>query len=104
MDQFPTVNVVEVWPRVRDTLTVVALSDTSPKVSQIYFQRLGAMTWAMTPAERLRLGAALWEAAHSLQWAAVRRKYPDADEAEIAFQVAVTRFGAELARAVYGKA
>lgn len=78
----------------------MALSDTSPKVSQVYFQRLGAMT----PAERLRLGAALWEAAHSLQWAAARRRHPDADDSEIAFQVAVTRFGAELARAAYGKA
>ena len=84
----------------RDTRTVVALSDTSPKMSQVYFQRLGAMT----PAERLRLGAALWEAAHSLQWAAARRRHPDADEDEIAFQVAVTRFGAELARAAYRKA
>jgi hypothetical protein len=77
----------------------VPLIDTSPKVSQVYFQRLAAMS----PAERLRLGVALWDAARSLQWAAVRRKHPDADEAEIAFQVAVTRFGAELARAAYGK-
>ena len=84
----------------RDTRTVVALSDTSPKMSQVYFQRLGEMT----PAERLRLGAALWEAAHSLQCTVARRRHPDADEAEIAFQVAVTRFGAELARAAYRKA
>jgi hypothetical protein len=77
----------------------VALSDTSPKASQVYFQRLAAKS----PAERVRLGAALWEAAHCLQWAAARRKHPDADEAEIAFQVAVTRFGADLARAAYGK-
>jgi hypothetical protein len=78
----------------------VKLSDTSPKVSQVYFDRLAAMT----PAARLRLGVALWEAAHSLQWSAVRRKHPDADEAEIAFQLAVTRFGAELAQAAYRKA
>jgi len=78
----------------------VALSDTSPEASQVYFQRLAAMS----PAERVRLGAALWEAAHSLQWAAARRRHPGADEAEIAFQVAVTRFGAALARAAYGKA
>jgi hypothetical protein len=83
-----------------DTRTVVALSDTSPKASQVYFQRLAAMS----PAERVRLGAAFWEAGYSLQWAAARRKYPDVDEAEIAFQVAVTRFGAALARAAYGKA
>jgi hypothetical protein len=77
----------------------VALSDTSPKASQIYFQQLAAMS----PAERVRLAAALWEAAQSLQWAATRRRHPDANEAEIAFQVAVTRFGAELARAAYRK-
>lgn len=76
------------------------LTDTSPKANQVYFQRLAAMT----PAERVRLGAALWEAAQSLQWAATRRKFPDADEAEIAFQVAVTRFGSQLARAAYHKA
>jgi len=85
---------------VRDTRTVVALTDTSPKASRVYFQRLAALT----PAERLRLGAALWEAAHSLQWAVARRKHPEAEEAEIAFHVAVTRFGAELARAAFGRA
>jgi hypothetical protein len=78
----------------------VHLSDTSPKASQVYFERLAAMS----PAERVRLGAALWEAAQSLQWTTARRKHPDADEAEIAFQVAVTRFGAELARIAYRKA
>ncbi len=83
----------------RDTRIVVAFSDTSPKASEVYFRRLAAMR----PAERVRLGAALWQAAHSLQWAAARRKLPDAEEAEIAFHVAVTRFGAELARAAYGK-
>jgi hypothetical protein len=78
----------------------MALSDTSPKASQVYFQTLAALS----PAERTRLGAALWEAANSLQWAAIRRDHPDADEAEIAFQVAVTRFGPSLARAAYRKA
>jgi hypothetical protein len=69
-------------------------------MSQVYFRRLAAMS----PAERLRLGAALWQAGQSLQWATARRKHPNADEGEIAFQVAVTRFGIELARAAYGKA
>ncbi len=78
----------------------MAPSDTSSKVNEVYFQRLGAMT----PAERARLGAALWEAGHALQWAAARRRHPEADEAELAFHVAVTRFGAELARAAYRKA
>ncbi len=78
----------------------MALSDTSPKADHVYFQRLGAMT----PAERLRLGVALWEAAHALQCSVARRRHPDADETEIAFQVAVTRFGADFARAAYRKA
>jgi len=75
----------------------VALNDTSAKAREVYLQRLSAMT----PAERVRLGVGLWEAAQSLQWSAVRRKYPDANEAELAFQIAITRFGAELARAAY---
>jgi hypothetical protein len=79
---------------------MVNLSDTEPKAGQVYFERLAAMA----PAERVRVGAALWEAAHSLQWATARRRHPGANEAEIAFQVAVTCFGAELARAAYRRA
>lgn len=52
----------------------------------------------MTPAERVRVGVTLWQAAYSLQRAAVRRRNPDADEVEIAFEIAVTRFGREFAR------
>jgi hypothetical protein len=57
----------------------------------------------MTPAERLGVGAALWSAGDALQRAAARRLYPDADDAEITFRIAVTRFGAELARKAYGR-
>jgi hypothetical protein len=63
----------------------------------VYLRRLAELT----PAERVRAAVALWEAAHSLQWAAARHRNPDADDAEIVFQIAVTRFGAELARTVY---
>ncbi len=84
----------------RDTQTAVAISDTSSKADQVYFERLAAMT----PAERTRLGVELWQAAQALQWSAARRRLPQADEAEIAFHVAVTRFGAGLARAAYRKA
>lgn len=72
-------------------------SDTSPEVQEVYFRRLAEMT----PAERLSVGAALWRMGDSLQRAAMRRLHPDADEAEINFHVAVTRFGPELARKVY---
>lgn len=57
----------------------------------------------MTPAERVAVGVALWEAGDATERAAMRRMYPEADEAEITFQVAVRRFGAELARKVYGR-
>ena len=77
----------------------MALSDTSEKASEVYFRRLREMT----PAERGRVTAALWEAGHSLQRAGIRRQYPDADEDEIAFRMAVGRFGEELARKAYGK-
>jgi hypothetical protein len=77
----------------------VAASDTSAKASEVYYRRLAEMT----PAERLRIGVALWEAADSLQRAGIRRLYPDADDAEITFRIAVSRFGEELARKAYGR-
>ena len=77
----------------------MAVSDTSEKTREVYFQRLKEMT----AAERLRLGVALWTAADSLQRAAFRRADPDADEAEITFRIAVSRFGLELAQKAYRK-
>jgi hypothetical protein len=55
----------------------------------------------MTVAERVNVGAALWEAGHSLQQTTMRQRFPEADSKEIAFQIAVTRFGADLARKAY---
>ena len=75
------------------------MTDTSSKAQAVYFARLAAMS----PQERLRIGAALWAAGDSLQRAGLRRLYPEADEAEINFRVAVSRFGEELARRVYGR-
>jgi hypothetical protein len=43
------------------------------------------------------------EAGHSIQLSAMRLKYPDADDDEIIFRIAVTRFGEALARKVYGR-
>ena len=71
--------------------------DTSLKASEAYFRRLAEMT----PSERVDIGATLWAAGDSLQRAAVRRAYPFADDAEINFRIAVTRFGATLARKAY---
>ena len=77
----------------------VALSDTSEKAFEVYFRRLKAMT----ASERLELGAALWTAGDSLQRAALWRDDLYADEAEITFRIAVSRFGLELSRKAYGR-
>jgi hypothetical protein len=57
----------------------------------------------MMPAERVGVAAGLWEAGHALQLSAMRRRYPEADDEEILFQIAVTRFGLELARKAYSR-
>jgi hypothetical protein len=84
----------------RDTQTTVTLSDTSPKAQEVYLQRIRQMT----PAERVRLAVGFWETAYSLQRAAVIRDYPTADEAQVRFYIAASRFGLELAQAVYRRA
>jgi hypothetical protein len=73
------------------------LSDTSPGAREVYFRRLAEMT----PSERVAIGAALWAAGDSLQRATARGMYPDADDAEINFRIAATRYGSELARRAY---
>jgi len=73
------------------------LSDTSPKAREAYYRRLAEMT----PSERLSVGAALWTAGDSLQRSAIRRDYPNADDAEINFRLAVSRYGDEIARKAY---
>jgi hypothetical protein len=73
------------------------MTDTSAKASKVYFDRLAAMT----PSERLRIGAALCEASQTLQWSMARRRYPNADETELAYHVAAARYGQALARSVY---
>ena len=83
----------------RDTESTMTLSDTSPRAAEVYFRRLAEMT----PSERLNLGAALWAAGDSLQRSAARRMFPDADETEINFRIAVSRYGEELARRAYRK-
>lgn len=75
----------------------MALNDTSEKAREIYFQRLKGMT----ASERLGLAAALWTAGDALQRAAFRRDRLNADEAEITFRIAVSRFGLELAQKAY---
>ena len=73
------------------------LSDTSARATEVYRRRLAEMT----PTERLCVGAALWAAGDSLQRAAAGRMYPDADDEQINFRIAVSRFGEMLARKAY---
>ncbi len=68
-------------------------------MQKAYYQRLAEMT----PAERVAIGVALWNAGDSMQRAALRRLYPQADEDEILFRLAVTRYGSELASKAYGR-
>lgn len=75
------------------------LSDTLGRAGEAYWRRIAEMS----PSERLGVASALWSAGDSLQRAATRRMYPKADEAEVNFRIAVTRFGPELARRAYGK-
>lgn len=75
------------------------ISDTSPAMWDVYYRRLAEMT----SSERVRIAAALWKAGHNLQCAAVRQRFPDADDGEVIFQVAIARFGEELARKAYGR-
>ena len=72
-------------------------SDTSARAREMYWRRLAEMT----PSERTNIGAALVEAADRTQRSAMRRRYPYADDSEITYRIAVTRFGAELAAKAY---
>jgi len=83
--------------RLRDTGIAMTLSDTSPAAQEVYFRRLAEMT----PSERVDIAAALWQSGDSLQRAALRRAHPDADDPEINFRIAVSRYGADLASKAY---
>ena len=71
--------------------------DTSRRAQEVYFRCLAAMT----PSERIGVGAALWAAGDSLQRTNLRKMYPAADDDEINFRVAASRYGPELARKAF---
>lgn len=71
--------------------------DTSPEMQEVYYRRLAELG----PAERIRIGVGMWQAAQAMQRAAILREHPQADEDEIRFRMAVSRFGPELARAAW---
>ena len=66
-------------------------------MQEFYFRRMAEMT----PSERLGIVADLWKKGHALQCGGIRQQYPEADEDEVIFRVAVARFGMELARKAY---
>lgn len=73
------------------------LSDTSASARLVYLRRLREMT----SSERINIAVNLWEAGHRTQMAGMRHMYPNADDEEILFRIAVVRFGPELARKAY---
>jgi len=75
----------------------MGVSDTSPRAREVYLRCLAQMT----PSERVQIGVDLWETAHRLQTAGLRQLYPDADDEEIIFRIAASRFGLDLASEVY---
>jgi hypothetical protein len=77
----------------------MTLDDTSAAMRSAYYARLAELS----PGERVQIGLRLWEAANSLQRAAVLRENPDASEAEILYQIAASRFGEAVAQAAYRK-
>jgi hypothetical protein len=66
-------------------------------MQEAYYRRLAEMT----PRERLEIGISLCKTANAIQRAALRRDFPGADEAEITYRIAVSRFGEESARKAY---
>ena len=75
------------------------MDDTSPQARDVYFRRLAEMT----PTQRIQIAVSLCQASDNLQRAALRQRYPDADEKEILFRLGIARFGEELARRAYGR-
>lgn len=75
------------------------LSDTTPEARRFYYQRLAQMT----PAERVAIAAELTAAADELLRSAVRRRYPNADAEEFAYELLRARYGRALAGKVYGR-
>jgi|SRR3974377_299018 hypothetical protein len=80
-----------------DTGNEMPVDDTSQRAREVYFRRLAEMT----PCERIGVGVALWAAGDSTQRTATRQMHPAADDDEINFRVAVSRYGLELASKAY---
>lgn len=72
--------------------------DTSPAIEAMQVAR-----WrSMSPAEKLAEVTQLTESAMALAEIGVRRRHPDADEAEVRRRVIALRVGRDLSVAAYG--
>ena len=70
--------------------------DTDPEIER---RRL-ALAWKAPPWRKLWLAAEMSQAARALTVAGLRHRYPEADEEEIRFRLAVLLFGPETARQI----
>ena len=74
------------------------LSDTSPEARRVYHRILASLT----PAERVSIAMDLTAAADELLRAAVRRRFPLAQEREFTYELLRARYGRALANRVCG--
>ena len=74
-------------------------SDTHPKMEALQIQ-----LWRQaSPTRKMNMLAQLNASAHLLALTGLRSQYPQANEAELRFKLAVLLLGDELARKVYGE-
>ncbi len=75
------------------------LSDTSPEAERVYYRALAALS----PAERVAIAMDLTTAADQMLRAAVRRRFPDADDDQLTYELLRARYGRSLANRVCGR-
>jgi len=76
------------------------LSDTDPKAERVLIEGLRAMpVW-----RKIEIMGQLSEMVRQLAFEGVRRRHPDADDAEVRRRLADIRLGHELARRAFGPA
>ena len=74
------------------------LSDTHPRMQQLYIQLMREAT----PAQKLRWVAEMNASVRLLMLAGLKRRFPQAGQAELQRRMADLLLGADLAERVYG--
>ena len=74
------------------------MKDTHPDALRVYLK----LQSEISPEDKLKRVAELYEAIIALQASEVRRRYPEATEREVFLRVTARRLGAELMMKVYG--